>query len=176
MKFTKTPLKDCFLIEYTPKADSRGLFTRTFCVNELKQHSIDFSVAQCNSSVNPKKGTLRGLHFQIGDGQEAKIVSCFSGSIFDVVVDLRPDSPTFKQWVSFELSAEEKNALYIPKGCAHGFQTLKDNTEVLYWMSEFYDETLARGIRWNDPAFRVQWPQNQSLIISDKDQQYPDYL
>ena len=175
MKFLKTSLKDCLLIEFLPHRDSRGSFARTFCVKGFREQGIEFQVAQCNISVNQDKGTLRGLHYQIAPCEEAKVVWCFSGRAYDVVVDLRAGSHTYKKWMAVELSAEAGNALYIPKGFAHGFQTLLPDTQLFYWMSECYDETSARGIRWNDPAFQIEWPDYQAIKISKRDETHPNF-
>jgi dTDP-4-dehydrorhamnose 3,5-epimerase len=128
---------------------------------------------QCNISFNKKKGTLRGMHYQFPHA-EAKLVRCTMGAIYDVILDLRPDSPTFKQWLAVELTAHNRRMLYIPEGFAHGFQSLEDNAETFYQMSEFYDPEHARGVRWNDPAFGIQWP-SEAQLISDRDKNYPDF-
>lgn len=175
MLFHKTQLNDCTLIDLTPNNDDRGSFTRTFCEQELKQHGIDFHVAQCNASFNKKRGTLRGLHYQETPKAEAKLVWCVRGAVFDVVVDLRKESPTFRQFATFELSEQRNQILYIPKGCAHGYLTLASDSLLFYWMSEFYDNALARGVRWNDPAFQIPWPKLENICISPKDQSYPDF-
>src|SRR5262249_35834055 len=138
-------------------------------------HGLNAQVAQCNLSYNRKRGTLRGMHYQITPRAEAKLVRCISGSIFDVIIDLRPESPTYCQWTAVELSARaEPTMLFVPEGFAHGFQTLQDDTEVMYQHSEFYSPDHARGIRWNDPAFGIQWPQDER-IISERDRSYPDF-
>jgi len=174
MIFTETELKGVYLIETEPLEDDRGFFARTFCREEFAKYGLNPQVAQCNLSYNRKKGTLRGMHYQIAPREEAKLVRCISGAIYDVIVDLREDSTTYCQWLSLELSARGR-MLYIPKGIAHGFQTLKDGTEVFYQMSEIYTHEYARGIRWNDPAFSIEWPHDQR-IISERDQSYPDFI
>lgn len=138
--------------------DERGFFARSFCQNEFADQGLDPRLAQCNVSYNAKRGTLRGLHFQAAPHGEAKLVRCTQGTIWDVMVDLRRDSPTFKRWFGAELSAANRLALYVPEGFAHGFQTLTDDTEVLYLMSEFYRPEAVRGLPWNDPAFTIAWP------------------
>jgi dTDP-4-dehydrorhamnose 3,5-epimerase len=161
-----------FLIELDRLEDSRGSFARSFCVEEFEAHGMEGRIAQCNVSYNARKGTLRGLHFQAPPHEEAKLVSCAHGAIFDVVVDIRRESPTYLKWSSCQLAARDGRMLYIPKGFAHGFQTLDDQTEVNYAMFEFYRPESARGLRWNDPALSIPWP-IQTPIMSEKDQQYP---
>lgn len=160
------------MIELQPVEDSRGFFARTWCQREFEAHGLNPGLAQCNTSFNNKKGTLRGMHYQAAPYQEAKLVRCTMGAIYDVIVDLRPDSPTFKQWLAVELTAQNRLMLYIPAGVAHGFQTLQDDTEVFYQMSEFYYSELARGVRWDDPAFGIKWPLPDP-ILSERDKNYP---
>jgi len=174
MIFRETKLKDAFLIELEKMEDERGFFARTFCQEEFKAHGLNPNLVQCSISFNKKKGTLRGMHYQVAPYQEAKLVRCTQGSVYDVIIDLCPDSLTFKKWVAVELTAENRRMLYIPKGFAHGFQTLEDNTEVFYQMSEFYSPESSKGIRWDDPAFNIHWPCNKR-IISTRDKQYPDF-
>lgn len=174
MKFLETPLKGAYIIEIEPIEDSRGLFARSWCKREFEAHSLNPEVVQCNISFNIKKGILRGMHYQIKPFEEAKLVRCTRGAIFDVIIDLRADSPTFKDWFAIELTDKNRKMLYIPERFAHGFQTLKDNTEVFYQMSEYYSPDHSRGIRWNDPSFSIQWPEDKR-IISKRDQQYPDF-
>lgn len=171
MIFTETPLKGVFIIDPQRLEDERGFFARTWCEREFAEHKLTAHFVQCNISFNKRKGTLRGLHFQVAPHEEVKLVRCTSGAIYDVIIDLRSDSPTFKCWASFELSAENRRMLYVPNGLAHGFQTLIDNTEVFYQMSEFYSPQFAKGVRWNDMAFGINWPMEPS-IISIKDQSY----
>lgn len=158
MTFTETKLKGAFIIKREENEDERGFFARTFCRKEFEAHGLSTSVAQCNISFNKKKGTFRGMHFQIHPYEEEKIVSCVQGALLDYIVDLREDSATFKQWVAIELSAENGCAMYIPKSFAHGFLTLRDETMVHYQMSEFYEPACARGFRVDDPAFNIQLP------------------
>lgn len=174
MKFLETPLKDVGIVEIEPIEDSRGLFARSWCKREFESHSLNPELVQCNISFNIKKGILRGMHYQIKPFEEAKLVRCTRGAIFDVIIDLRADSPTFKDWFAVELTDKNRKMLYIPECFAHGFQTLKDNTEVFYQMSEYYSPEHSRGIRWNDPCFSIQWPEDKR-IISKRDQQYPDF-
>lgn len=174
MKFLETSLKDACIIDIEPIEDKRGLFARTWCKREFEAHSLNPEIVQCNISFNIKKGILRGMHYQIKPFEEAKLVRCTHGAIFDVIIDLRADSPTFKNWFAVELTDKNRKMLYIPERFAHGFQTLKDNTEVFYQMSEYYSPEHSRGIRWNDPSFSIQWPEDKR-IISKRDQQYPDF-
>lgn len=174
MRFEKTSLKDAFVIESEPIEDERGFFARTWCWNEAVGHGLNPRVVQCSISFNRHRGTLRGMHYQIAPHAEAKLVRCTRGTIYDVILDLRPDSPTYKRWAAFELTDRNRKMLYVPEGFAHGFQTLEGNTEVFYQISEFYAPELARGVRWNDPAFGIQWP-CANPIISLQDRQYPDY-
>lgn len=158
MKFVATPIPGAFVIEIEPRHDARGFFARTFCKRELAEHGLDTDIAQCNLSYNRRRGTLRGMHYQIAPHEEVKIVSCVQGVIFDCIVDIRRGSPGFGRVFSVELSAEQRNALYIPKGCAHGFQTLTDEATVAYQMFAFYEPAAARGIRWDDPTLAIPWP------------------
>lgn len=175
MIFKEIKLKGAYLIDLECSEDERGYFARTFCRKEFEEHGLNFSVAQCNNSYNRKKGTLRGMHYQVAPYGEAKLVICVAGSIFDVIIDLRADSATHRQWVAVELSGHgRRSMLYIPEGFAHGFQTLEDHSEVFYQMSEFYAPQSARGIRWDDPAFGIRWPE-APRILSERDKTYPDF-
>jgi dTDP-4-dehydrorhamnose 3,5-epimerase len=174
MIFTQTSLQGAFIIEPEKLADERGFFARTFCQKEFAANNLNPYLVQCNISFNRKKGTLRGMHYQAEPYAEAKLVRCSNGAIYDVIIDLRPKSPTFKEWVAVELTADNHKMLYIPENFAHGFQTLAENTEVFYQMSEFYYPESAKGVRWNDPAFGIQWPADERTI-SAKDQQYSDF-
>lgn len=156
------------------RQDERGFFTRTFCKKELINYGIDFEVVQCNLSYNKQKGTLRGMHYQSDPFQEAKMVMCTQGAIYDVIIDIRPGSATYKQWIAVELTAENHQILYIPKGFAHGFQTLVDNTMVYYLMSDFYHQQSSCGIRADDPALNIQWPVSRK-IQSENDLNLPDF-
>jgi dTDP-4-dehydrorhamnose 3,5-epimerase len=174
MIFLETKLKGAFVIEPEPLRDERGFFARTWCKREFEAHGLNSDLVQCNLSVNTKRGTLRGMHHQKAPHEEAKLVQCIAGAIYDVIIDLRPDSPTFKQWLSLELSSGNRKMLFIPKGFSHGFLTLADHTDVFYQMSDFYDSESATGIRWNDPAFQISWPE-AIKTISAKDLQYSDF-
>lgn len=174
MRFTETVLKGAFLIQLERKQDSRGFFARTFCQREFAEHGLDTQVAQCNVSFNPRKGTLRGMHYQAKPYEEAKVVRCTMGRIYDVIIDLRRESPTFKKSFGVELTAQDHNMLYVPRGFGHGFQTLENDAEIFYQISEFYSPDHQRGVRWNDPAFGIEWPPDER-IISERDQNYPDF-
>ena len=171
MKFTETRLPGAYIIDIEPVEDDRGFFARSWCKNEFAAQGLNTSLAQCNISFNKKKGTLRGLHYQERPYEEAKLVRCTRGAIYDVIVDLRPDSPVRRAWIAVELSADNGRTFYIPKGFAHGFQTLTDDAEVLYHMSEFYHPEAAHGVPWNDPAFGINWP-ILPPILSVRDQSY----
>jgi dTDP-4-dehydrorhamnose 3,5-epimerase len=172
MIFTETKLKGAFIIDIESREDERGFFARSWCEDEFKKHRLNPRLVQCNISFNKKRGTLRGMHYQVAPFAEAKVVRCTMGSIYDVIIDLRPDSPTFKQWVSVELTAENRRALYVPEGFAHGFQTLEKDTEVFYQMSEFFHPAVARGVRWDDPAFGIKWLLEEKFI-AEKDRSWP---
>jgi len=173
MKFHPTTLPGAWLIEIDRLEDERGFFARSFCQREFQEHGLDPAVAQCNISQNHLRGTLRGMHFQLPPFAEAKLVRCTRGAIFDAIIDLRPTSPAFLRWEAFELSAANYRAVYIPKGFAHGFLTLQQDSEVFYQMSEFYAPQAARGVRWNDLLFGIDWPA-PVRTISPKDEAYPD--
>jgi len=174
--FVETKLQGVYIIEAERREDARGFLARTFCQREFEAHGLNPRVAQCSTSFNKRKGTLRGIHYQVAPYAEVKVVRCTAGIIYDVALDLRPDSPTYKEWVGIELTEENRRAIYIPAGCGHGFQTIVDDSEVYYQISEFYYPEFARGIRWDDPAFGVQWPLREGVTLSDKDRSYPDYL
>ena len=174
MIFKETKLKGAYIIELELLEDERGFFARTFCQEEFEVHGLNPRVVQCNIAFNRKKGTLRGMHYQVAPHEEAKLVSCIRGAIYDVIIDLRPDSTTYRQWLTVELDAEDYKMLYVPEGFAHGFQTLKDNTVVFYQMSEFYHPECARGVQWDDPAFGIEWPLAE-VIISAKDRGYSNF-
>lgn len=174
MIFTETKLSGAYIVEPERYEDERGFFARSWCQNEFAEHGLNPRLAQCNISFNKKRGTLRGMHFQAPPRAEAKLVRCTQGAIYDVIIDLRPNSATFKHWIAVTLAAENRKMLYIPENFAHGFLTLEDNTEVFYQMSEFYAPSSARGLRWDDPLFAIFWPEPVS-IISQKDQQFEDF-
>jgi dTDP-4-dehydrorhamnose 3,5-epimerase len=174
MIFTKTILSGAFIIDIEKKEDARGFFARSWCRREFEAHGLNPSLAQCDISFSPKKGTLRGMHFQVKPYEEAKLVRCTRGSLSDVIVDLRPDSPTYKKHLSVILTSENRRMLYVPEGFAHGFLTLEDATEVFYQISESYRPESQRGFRWDDPAFTISWPAEVKLS-SDRDRSYPDF-
>jgi dTDP-4-dehydrorhamnose 3,5-epimerase len=169
MRFIATKLRDAYIVEPEPREDSRGLFARTYCAREFREQGLVNSFVQCNTSWNAYKGTIRGLHYQLPPSCEVKLVRCTAGSLWDVIVDLRPDSPSYLQHLTVELTAKNRLALYIPEMFAHGFQALEDSTEVFYQMSEFYAPKLARGIRYDDPKLGISWPLAVASV-SDKDQ------
>jgi dTDP-4-dehydrorhamnose 3,5-epimerase len=175
MRFLLTALPGVFVVEPEPKADDRGFFARTWCRDEFAARGLTTTWVQCSVSFNHKVGTLRGMHWQAAPHEEVKLVRCTSGAAYDVVLDLRPTSPAFKQWVAVELTAANRRAVYIPAGCAHGFQTLADATELFYQMSEFYHPEAARGARWDDPAFGILWPPSDARIIAPRDLSFPDF-
>ena len=172
MKFTALTVAGSYLVEPEVMADERGFFSRTFCRDEFVEHGLNPGLVQCSVSFNRHSGTLRGMHYQKPPHEEAKLVRCTSGSIFDVVLDLRPQSASYLSWEGIQLSADNHKAVYIPAGCAHGFLTLKDGSEVFYQMSESYHPESAAGVRWDDPAFGIEWPMTDP-IISDRDRTYP---
>jgi len=174
MLFRETVLKGAYVVEPERIVDERGFFSRTWCRSEFEAHGLNPSLVQCNVSYNVKKGTLRGMHYQVVPRAETKLIRCTAGAIYDVIVDLRPGSGTFKRWTGVELNADNRCMLYIPEGFAHGFLTLSDDAEVFYQMSEYYSAEHARSVRWNDPAFGIQWP-GEVLVISDRDRSYPDF-
>jgi dTDP-4-dehydrorhamnose 3,5-epimerase len=175
MRFEPTTLDGVWLIHPEPMRDERGFFVRTFCVNEFQHHGLETAFPQHSVSCSLHKGTIRGMHFQRPPHGEVKLVRCLSGSIWDVVIDLRPQSPTFRQWLGFELSDKNDVQLYIPKGFAHGFQTLRDDCRVNYLISEFHAPAAASGVRHDDPAFGITWPLPVTSM-SEKDRRWPDFL
>lgn len=174
MIFSETNLRGVFVIEPRLLEDKRGFFARTWCQQEFKEHGLNTRLSQCSISFNNRKGTLRGMHYQADPHAEAKLVRCTRGSIYDVALDLRFGSATFGQYFAVTLSAANRKMVYIPEGAAHGFQTLEDNTEIFYQISEFYAPEAARGVRWNDPTFHIEWPLDERLI-SASDQNYADF-
>jgi dTDP-4-dehydrorhamnose 3,5-epimerase len=173
--FTETKLQGAFILELDKREDDRGFFARSWCQKEFQAHHLNPRIVQCNISFNRMKGTLRGMHYQAAPLAEAKLVRCTAGALYDVVIDLRPDSPTYKQHVSEVLSAANYKMMYVPEGFAHGFQTLEDDTEIFYQMSEFYSPEYARGVRYNDPAFGINWMIGNPVIV-DRDRNYPDFI
>lgn len=174
MIFNKTPLPGAYTIDLEKRGDDRGFFARFFCVNEFKQHELETNFVQINNSLSANKGTLRGMHYQLAPNAETKVVRCIRGSLYDVILDLRPQSPTFGKWFGAELTAENRRMMYVPEGFAHGFLTLEDDTEALYLVSAMYAPERERGVRWNDPKFNIEWPM-QPVIVSEKDQNHPDF-
>jgi dTDP-4-dehydrorhamnose 3,5-epimerase len=174
MTFEQTFIPGVWIVSLERRDDNRGFFARSFCEREFASHGLLTRFPQCNISFNRKRGTLRGMHFQREPMAEAKLVRCTKGAVYDVVVDLRKQSPTYLRWFGIELTDENRQALYIAAGCAHGFQTLADNAELFYQMSEFYDAAAGDGVRWNDPAFGIKWPLTDPLL-SERDATYPDF-
>lgn len=174
MKFSQTKLSGAYVVELEKREDSRGFFARTFCANEMTEHGLESKIVQTNMSRTMKKGTVRGMHFQTTPHQETKLVRCTRGSIYDVIIDIRPDSPTYKQWFGVELSAQNHTMLFVPRDFAHGFITLEDDCEVMYEVSEFYSPGFEGGIRYNDPAINIEWPIPVS-DVSEKDASHPDF-
>ena len=174
MKFNKTKLNGAYTIDLDKREDERGFFARLFCINEFDGEGMDRNVVQINNSLSKDKGTLRGIHYQLNPKAETKIVRCIKGSLWDVIVDLRPDSPTFLQWFGETLSAENRRMMFVPKGFGHGFITLEPDTEAIYLVTEFYSPEHERGLRWNDPNIGIEWP-IEPVIISEKDKNHKDF-
>ena len=174
MVFTQTKIQGVFILDPEQVQDERGFFARAWCEAEFAEHGITALPVQSNISFNKRKGTLRGLHYQRAPHEETKIVRCTMGALFDVAVDLRPHSPTFKQWIGETLTADNRRIMVIPPGCAHGFLSLEDNTEIFYQMSAYYAPKHAVGVRWNDPAFGIRWPGDVTVMI-ERDRNYPDF-
>jgi dTDP-4-dehydrorhamnose 3,5-epimerase len=174
MIFRETELKSSFIIEVERLDDDRGFFARGWCKREFESQGLVSRLVQANISLSNKGGTLRGMHYQIAPYEETKLVRCTRGSVYDVIIDLRPDSSTYKKWLGVTLSAGNHKMLYVPEGFAHGYQTLEDDTEIFYHVSEFYTPTAERGVRPDDPAFGINWPL-EVQVISDKDKSWPDY-
>lgn len=172
MRFSETDVAGAYIIDIEPFSDDRGSFSRIFCRDEFQEHGLEPRIVQSNLSVNHHAGTLRGMHYQAAPMEETKLVRCIRGALFDVVVDLRPDSPTFRRWAGVELTAENRRAFFVPRGCAHGFQTLVDDTEAIYDVSAPYTPGLERGVHYADPAFGIPWPLPVASI-SDKDAAWP---
>jgi len=174
MRFLETPLPGAWVIELEELGDERGWFARTFDSDEFRARGLNPAIVQCNASFNARRGTVRGLHYQADPHGESKLVRCVRGAIFDVAVDLRPRSPTLRGWHGVELSAENRRAYYIPPGLAHGFQTLSDDCEVLYQMGHPHVPEAARGVRWDDPALAIDWPDpGGERVVSERDASYP---
>jgi dTDP-4-dehydrorhamnose 3,5-epimerase len=175
MIFKPTKLANAFVVEIETIEDDRGFFARTFCRKEFEQHQLNASMVQCNLSYNKRQGTLRGMHFQKKPYAEAKFVRCIAGAIYDVIIDLRPDSETYTQWIGVELSSDNRRMLYVPEGFAHGYQSLTDQSEVFYQVSQYYTPSADAGVRWDDPIFGIKWPAAETRIISEKDRNWPDF-
>jgi len=174
MIFTPAPLEGAYVIEPELSEDHRGFFARTVCMREFESYGLETSFVQCSISFSKSRGTVRGMHYNVWPYEEVKLVRCTAGSIYDVIVDLRPNSSTNRKHFAVTLSAENRKTLYVPKGFAHGLQTLEDNTEVSYQISEFYQPIYARGFRWNDPAFQIRWPLDEP-IMHERDRTYADF-
>lgn len=175
MIFHETRLKGAFFIEMERREDFRGSFARTWCAEEFGSHGMNIAMVQGNTAYSKVRGTLRGMHLQKAPFEEAKLIRCIRGSVYDVMVDLRPGSPTFREWVSVELDEKSNVMVLIPEGFAHGYQTLWDDTEVFYLVSQFYSPECEAGVRYNDPAFKIQWPIRDVTVISEKDKSWPDF-
>jgi dTDP-4-dehydrorhamnose 3,5-epimerase len=174
MTFTETSLRGAFVIEPDPHADARGLFARVWCRREFESCGLDTRIAQCSTSFNRRRGTLRGMHYQVAPAAETKLVRCTRGAIYDVIIDLRADSPTFTDHFAVVLTAANRKMVHVPAGFAHGFQTLEDDSEVFYQISEFHAPQHARGVRWDDPIFGIAWPDDERTI-AERDRHYPDF-
>jgi dTDP-4-dehydrorhamnose 3,5-epimerase len=175
MRFTPLPVHGAYLIDLEHRTDERGFFARFFCKKEFAQHGLEASFAQANDSYSKEKGTLRGMHYQLGSAAEAKLVRCIRGSLYDVVADICPSSPTYGKWHGALLTEQNRQMLYVPRTCAHGFLTIEPETEVLYLVSHPYDKDQERGFRWNDPHFNIAWPHSPSLV-SERDRSHPDFI
>jgi dTDP-4-dehydrorhamnose 3,5-epimerase len=173
--FTETQLKGAFIVDPERFEDARGFLARSFSAKEFESRGLNPRIAECNISFSKKRYTVRGMHFQHPPFAQAKLVRCSKGAIYDAIIDLRPESPTFKQWIGEELTAENRRILYVPEGFAHGFQTLADDTEVFYQMTNFYNPGSEGGVRWNDPVFAIDWPATDGVTINERDQNYPDF-
>ncbi len=176
MIFTETRLPGAYIVELEPIHDNRGFFSRVVCRREFAAFNLTTDFVQTNVTFSPEKGTLRGMHYQIRPHKEVKLVHCPRGAIYDVIIDMRPDSSTYLQWLATEITAENRKMLYIPGEFAHGYMTLADNTEVFYQVAQYYAPEYERGIRWDDPAFQIEWPAVSELILSAKDKTWPDFI
>ena len=175
MRFIPTQVEGCQIVELEPFSDERGYFARSWCADEMAAAGVEDHIAQINMSLSKSAGLIRGLHWRPDPHPEAKFVRCIAGRVFDVCVDVRPGSPTFLRWVGVELSPENRRALAVPAGCAHAYQALEDNSEVIYTASAAFEPGVEIGARWNDPSFGIEWPITDSVIVSDKDQNWPDF-
>lgn len=176
MLFKETKLKGAYIIEPERLEDNRGFFARAWCKKEFEAHGLNSDLVQCNISFNKERGTLRGMHYQLPPCEEAKFIRCTMGVIFDVIIDLRPNSTTYLEWIGVELTADNRKMLYVPEEFAHGYQTLMPNTEIFYQVSQFYSKEFESGVRWNDPVFGIEWPETENIIISEKDRDWLDYV
>jgi dTDP-4-dehydrorhamnose 3,5-epimerase len=173
--FTETELDGAYIVDLEPREDDRGFFARAWCANEFAEHGLSTELVQSNLAFNRRQGTLRGMHFQREPHAEVKLVRCTRGAVYDAIIDLRSGSQTYMRWIGIELTDENRRALYVPKGFAHGYQTLVDDTEIFYQVSEFYSPEFEDGVRWNDPAFGIRWPDPATPLLSSKDAAWPDY-
>jgi len=176
MIFKETRLEGAFIVEMEPIRDNRGFFARAWCQKEFEDHGLVSCFVQNNVTYSARRGTLRGLHYQIPPHEEPKLVRCTQGAIYDVIVDLRPESLTYMQWLGVELTSENRKMIYMPGGFAHGYQILMDHTEVFYQVGAFYAPEYEQGFRWDDPVFSIDWPINPPVVLSEKDKHWPDYL
>lgn len=173
MIFTETGLRDAYIIDIDPRSDDRGYFARVWCAKEFEEQGLETRLVQCNVAYNHRKGILRGMHYQQAPWAEVKLVRCTRGAVYDVIVDLRPDSETRLEWTGVELTADNHRMLYVPEGFAHGYVTLQDDSELFYQVSQFYTPQAEGGLRWDDPAVAIDWPDLGELLISDKDRAWP---
>jgi dTDP-4-dehydrorhamnose 3,5-epimerase len=173
--FTETELDGAYIVDLEPREDDRGFFARAWCANEFAEHGLSTELVQSNLAFNRRQGTLRGMHFQREPHAEVKLVRCTRGAVYDAIIDLRSGSQTYMRWIGIELTDENRRALYVPEGFAHGYQTLVDDTEIFYQVSEFYSPDFEDGVRWNDPAFGIRWPDPATPLLSSKDAAWPDY-
>ena len=176
MELVATPVHGAYLVQPTPRSDERGFFARVWCTDEFAARGLSAAFVQCNDSLSLRRGTLRGLHYQVAPFAEVKLIRCVRGAVFDAIVDLRPESPTYLRWAGAELTAENRTMMYVPEGCAHGYLTLVDDTEVIYPVTCAYRPDAERGVRWNDPAFGIEWPHVGPITLSPKDRCWPDYV
>ncbi|MDH3599760.1 MAG: dTDP-4-dehydrorhamnose 3,5-epimerase [Candidatus Tectomicrobia bacterium] len=175
MHFSPTALPDAYIIDLQPHQDERGFFARAWCQQEFAKYGLSTQLAQCNMALSHRAGTLRGMHYQISPHEESKLVRCTKGALYDVIIDLRLHSVTYLQWIGVELTANNYRMLYVPEGFAHGYQTLCDETEVFYQVSQCYQPGAEQAVRWNDPAFSIEWPETNDRTMSDKDRNWPDF-
>ena len=175
MIFSETELAGAYVVDLERREDERGFLARAWCAEEFAEQGLSTKLVQANLSFNSRKGTLRGMHFQVEPHAEAKLVRCTRGAIYDVIIDLRPNAETYKRWIGVELDSDSRRALYVPEGFAHGYQTLAPDTETFYQVSELYAPDAERGVRWDDPAFGIEWPDPANAFLSEKDRSWPDF-